>query len=375
MFRVLKLSLSVAMLFTATTALAAGGNGGGATCTCLSLSVSKEVAPPGSLVQLKVFITEPKPISTGGGSITFDAYDTLYGISLSSHSPDSYGVAVVNGNNMKLSVISPSATFGSTTDYPLLTVVGRVPPATPIGTKFPMTLDPGSLLLYDPTGALYPTEVKQGHLVAGQSVTIGDITPGSAVVPAGGTVLISGANFVPGTNIKFAEAAVSNIEYIDSGHLLVTLGTTANMHGMMIKASNPDGTKSVYFSYQRTFPMPVLSSDPVMKFAVPLAPLHLVNTATIALPAPVAGTTYGIALQNITADTTATILVTYADGTTAMTTLDVGVNKFVVREFSELFGAPPAAPSTVVVMSPVAIEALGIAADQTAGTASPILPQ
>jgi hypothetical protein len=375
--RVPKISILVALLLTANVVLASGGTGGGGgtTCTCVSLSVSKETAPPGSLTQMKVFVTEPKPISTGGGSITFDTYDSIFGISLSSHSGDSYGFAIVNGNNIKLSVISPSATFASSIDYPILTVVGRVPATASIGTKFPMTLDPNSVQFFDTTGTLYPIDVKQGFLVAGTAVSIGDVSPGSAVLPAGAIVKITGTNFAPGTKFKFAEAGIAQQIFHDSTWIDVVLSTPANMQGMMIKASNPDGTSDVYFSYQRTFPMPVLSADPVMQHAMPLVPPKSVLAATIALPVPVAGTTYGVALQNLIADTTATVMLVNADGTTATTSVDVGLNKFVVREFSELFGTTPAPGATIVVSSPSPIEVLGIAANQTTGTALPIIPQ
>jgi len=61
-----------------------------------------------------------------------------------------------------------------------------------------------------------------------------------------------------------------------------------------------------------------------------------------------------------------------ADGSTMTTSLDVAKNKFVVREFSELFGAAPTAGAVIVVSSPSPIEVLGIAANQVTGTALPI---
>src|SRR5205085_3266710 len=101
---------------------------------------------------------------------------------------------------------------------------------------------------------------------------------------AGGVVTITGANFVPGTTVKFAEASIARVQYVSPTRIDVTVGTTANMHGMMIKASNPDGTSDTYFSYQRTFPM-APSADPVMQLVMPLLPPNEVTTATIALPA------------------------------------------------------------------------------------------
>ena len=127
----------------------------------VSLSVSKETAPPGGMAQVKVFITEPKPISTGGGHIFFDAYDSVLGIALSSEAQDASGVALVRGSALDIALYSPNGTFGTLLDYPILTIVGHVPASTPVGVKFPMTIDPGSLQLFDSLGAVYPVEVKQ----------------------------------------------------------------------------------------------------------------------------------------------------------------------------------------------------------------------
>ena len=360
------------------TVFASGGNGGGGTTTFpgVSLSVSKEMAMPGALAQMKVFITEPKPITTGGGSLTFSSYSSISGIALSSHAQDTIGVALVRGSAINLSMISPSATFGDVIDYPLLTIVGRVPDATPVGTKIPMTIDPSSLQLYDPTGALYPVEVKNGFLVAGPTVSIGDVNPGSAIVPAGGVVTITGTNFVPGTSIKFAEAKISQIRYISPTQIDVVLGTTANMHGMMIKASNPDGTADVYFSYQRTR-ADSTSSDPVMQYAVPLLPPVLLTTAAVTLPARAPSTTYGIALQNI-GGATANANVDALDALgnpLATAPLSVNSSRFVVRELSELFGIVPEGTVSLRVTSDTPIEVMGIAADQVNGTASAIVAQ
>ncbi len=356
----------VILSILASTAGALAGGGGGNLFNGLSLSVSKETAPPGGIAQMKVFLTEPKPISTGGGYVQFDAYDTILGISLAAESLDTSGVALVHGNRIALSIVSPLASFGTRLDYPILAIAGRVPPDMPVGTKFPLVIDPAALQLFDSTGALYPVEVKQGHLVVGTGVAIGDVSPGSATVPAGGIVTITGTNFVPDTNVKFSEGKISAIQYVSPTRIDITLGLPLRMHGVMVKASNPDGSRATYFSYQRTTPASV-SNDSVMAFAVPLMPPVSSLAATITLPAPAAGMTYGVALQNIeSSDTTAFVELEDGSGSTAIT---VPSNRFVVRELSELFGFAPAGAATIRVTATGPIQVLGIAADQTAGTA------
>jgi hypothetical protein len=362
----------VAICLTAASAAFASGDFAG-----LSLSVSKETAPPGGMAQVKIFLTEPKPISTGGGKLTFDAYDAVLGIALAPEAPDAGGVALVRGTAMDVSVISPSGNFGTDADYPILSVVGHVPDGTPAGVKFPMTVDPSALHLFDASGAVYPVEVKQGHLVTGNGVAIGDVNPGSAVLPAGAVVTITGSNFSRDTKIKFDEAKIDAVRYVSPTRIDVVLGSSADMHGMFVKATNPDGSQATYYSYQRTFAA-LRSADPVLQYAVPLVSPPSRSTAVVAFAAPAANVTNGVALQNIgTSDVTATLeLLDEAGSVIGTAQMTVPPSRFVVQSLSELFGSAPAGASSVLVSSPIApIEVLGLTADRASGTAMPVLPQ
>jgi len=340
----------------------------------VSISVSRETAPPGGIAQMKVFITEPRPISTGGAFMTFDAYADVVGIALMNPSQDVAGVAVVRGTDVWLAFTSPSATFGTSIDYPVLTVAGRVPADAPVGAKYPLTIDPAALRLFDPNGVAYPVEVKSGLLVSRAGVSIHDISPGSAVVPAGGVVTIHGSSFTPKTEIRFKEARLADVRYVNSGRIDVVVAQTTRMHGMQVKAKNPDGSQSTYFSYQRTRSASP-SSDPILKFAVPLLPPATVTSASVSFAAPAPATTYGVAVQNIEAiDAAVSIQLVDAAGVTLVNTdIMVPGRRFVVRELVELFGFAPDGAATVRVASATPIQAIGIAADQASGTASPLL--
>ena len=342
----------------------------------VSLSVSREIAPPGGVAQLKVFMTEPKPISTGSTSFSFDAYDAILGIAVMSPANDTFGVALVRGTDIGLSLISTTSSYGTWVDYPILTVVGHVPATVPAGTKFPLALDPAAIQLRDPFGVSYPVEVKAGHLVTGGGVAISDVSPGSAMLAAGSVVTIRGMNFTPDTTIRFREALLSQVRFVDSGRIDVVLAQALRMHGVLVKASNPDGSQARYFSYQRTrraWP----SADPILRYAVPLLPPIGVTTALLTLPGVPPTTTYGLALQNIeSVGAIATVdLVDPSGGVVATTSVLVPASRFVVRELSELFGVAPTTAWAVRVTSSGPVQVLGMAADQVTGTATPIVPR
>jgi hypothetical protein len=354
------------------------GGGGGTVVVPfagLSLSVSNEAAPAGGIAQMKVTLTEPQPITTGKGRLTLTGFTSVSGIAVMGPTPDVAGIALVQGTSVDISVLSPSGTYGSALEYPILTVAGRVDASASVGSKFPVSLE--GLNFLGAFGTNYPLEIKAGSLTVSSGVAIGDVLPGSAIVPAGGIVTLIGSNFLPNTTIKCGTGRISQVRYISPTRIDLVMGTTVNMHGNQIKAQNPDKSQSTYYSYQRTYPMPA-SSDSVLRFAMPLFSPLSVNTATISLPAPDPDRvlTYGVGLQNVgSADAASTIELLDADGNPiAVSSLTVTPSNYVVRELSELFGFVPAGVSGVRVTSSSApIEVIGVIADQLFGTATPIL--
>jgi hypothetical protein len=119
------------------------------------------------------------------------------------------------------------------------------------------------------------------------------------------------------------------------------------------------------------------STDPVLQFAVPLLPSATVTAATVALPSAAAATTYGIAVQNIeSVDAVASIDLVDAGGVTmSSTSISVPSRRYIVRELVELFGFAPDGAVTIRVESATPVQVIGIAANQTAGTATPIVAQ
>jgi hypothetical protein len=332
----------------------------------VSLKISRESAPPGGMAQVKVFITEPQPITTGGGRLSFDAYDSIEGIALTSPDNDTYGVALVDGATMSLGLVSPSATFGTAPDYPALTVAGFVDPLTPPGTKFPVAFD--SLWLADASGTVYPTEVKAGHLVTQTGLSIHDVKPGSGDLPAGAVVSIFGSSFQPLTTVRFKETKLTAIRYVGPNQIDVVVAGPVRMHGTEIQMANPDGERVEYFSYQRTRRADA-SVRPAFATMVPIFPYR----ETLAAGVSVAGAASGLAVQNLRASSaTVTAELFRADGVLLGTRdFTVAPDRYVVQELDELI-APYGAAATVCVRSATLVQVMGIAVD--GGAARPLIP-
>jgi hypothetical protein len=381
----------LSLVLTLAAALAVHADGPG-----LSLRIADEAAPAGSIVQIKVEVTEPKPISTGRGKIKTRGVATVQGIVLMNEGQDTYGVAMVDGDELTFAITSPSSLFGTPADYPILGIAGTVAPGTAGGTSFPLTLDPAGLGFRDPSGAVYPTEIKDGRLtVAPGAIAIGDVSPGSAVVPAGGVVRITGANFTPSTRIDLNEADIAQQRFISSTRIDVVLAQSARMHGMRIRARNDDkngGTRSEceYFSYERTSAAGA-SSDEFFRKTVPLFAPAEYTSATVDLPSarvtrrhraagPSRGSGAGrspaaFALQNLqTSSATVSIeLLDAAGHPYAVNTVSIGPDQHLVRELGEVFGLV-APPSAFRVRSNVPIHVLGLTADASTGGGAALPP-
>jgi hypothetical protein len=337
----------------------------------VGLTVSDEIVPRGAIAQIKVSVTEPKPISTGRGRYSTGAFASIDGIALMSARGDAAGVAIVDGGGLSLTVVSPSGSYGLDADYPVLTIAGHVSAQAPAGAVFPVDIDGGSLNFTDPSGAAYATETKSGSITIGAHVSIGDVTPGSADLPAGAVVSILGTGFVPKTDVRFKEGRIASVRYISASRLDVVLARPARMHGMEVHVQNPDKTEATYYSYQRTT-RDGASVHPVLQHAVPVFSRGSMLSATVDL----AGVSSGIAVQNIErvpAAVTADLV--DADGhVVASIDLTLGPSRYIARDVYELFQLDYTSSMSVRISASSAVQVMGIAVDADGG-ATPIAPR
>ena len=120
-----------------------GGKVGGGVIVpgVVSLALSDEVVPAGGVAQIKLMMTEPRPIVMGGGSMAFDSFDMdILGIAVHSTAGDAVGTAVYKQGQLAINMVSPSGTLGSVIGYPILTIAVRIKPGTPVGTRIPFNL-------------------------------------------------------------------------------------------------------------------------------------------------------------------------------------------------------------------------------------------
>src|SRR5215469_9641346 len=86
----------------------------------ISLHIPDESAPPGGVVQMKVLVTEPSPVSSGGPRFAEFSAASVIGIQLFNPNGDVNGVAMVGSSMVNVAYVSSTGTQGS--DYPIMTV-------------------------------------------------------------------------------------------------------------------------------------------------------------------------------------------------------------------------------------------------------------
>src|SRR6266850_1547057 len=341
------------------------------------LRIPDETVPPGGMLQLKVEITEPKPILKGGQRARYQAQflGPVQGIALFSPSGDASGTAVLSKGAARFSLSSPFKSMGTNVDYPIVTIAMPVKPTAIRGKTASLVLDPSFSRWVDPNGQDYPVLLTNGLLTVGGTLSITNIVPGGGMVPAGTKIVITGMGFRPDSKIQVNEANATP-KYVSANEIDVTLSADTNMTSRRIRIVNPSTNERVtYYSYQRTTAM----GKSTHALIASTVPLFAGTTWSLAYFRPILnGSQYsGLALENPTAQTVKVRLQLYGSNGTLLKAKTVSLlpNKRFSRDLVELFtGVVPGNGTSLKVTSPVAIPMLGLLGDDALGTVDPVDP-
>lgn len=380
-YRWLPQSLMLAALFTLlflNGALASAQEDTG-TFAGVGLRIADERVPAGGMLQVKVFTTEPKPITKGRQKVSFASplLGSSVGINLFSPAGDVSGVAVSSNKTQKFFINSPLSSFGTNIDYPLMTLAIPVLATALPGQQATLKLDPTFATWTDPNGHNYPVELKSGVLTIGGTFSISNIFPGSGVVPAGTPIAISGKGFRNSLAVKVKEATVASSTFVSSSLIRITLTTSVNMENRQVQIKDPKTNETAtYFSYQR----PAIAGASSHKLvASSYALFQRAKRRLGYFRSVLSGTAFtALALQNLgsTATTVRLDLMTKPGGTVITSrTVSLGANTRFTRDLRELF--PTAVPDNsteVRVNSAAPIQMLGLVGDDATGVVLAVDP-
>jgi hypothetical protein len=341
----------------------------------LSMRIPDETVAAGGILQAKLDLTEPRPIFTGGGGMSFADYQDFLGLAVNSPNGDAAAVGVMRGSTLRLRMISPTSDIGSSGGYPILTTTLRVPATAVPGTQSPLTMTGAQFT--GPGGVPYAFELKSGVTTVGPAGTaaIIDVSPGSATVPAGGAIVINGVGFEPGTDVKLDEVATTSVEYVDSKTLIVRPASAVTMHGHEIKIEIPSTRQRFsYFSYQRTVPLG-RSIDPLIAAVEPAFPRQFWTSALVRFNAPAANDVFGIAVQN-EGSVPSQVSLSLTTGATVIGPISftMPADARAARSLAEVFGTTCAGGCALRMTSSQPLHIFGLAGDRAADAVMPVLP-
>lgn len=336
----------------------------------VSLAVSDEIAPAGGVVQIKVFLTEPKPIVRTGMAMDLNAtfIDEVLGVSAAGGAT---GVARYSNGRLRIELNGLFA-VPPARDYPIVTIAIRLQPFLPPGARIPVQLDLGNSFWLAPGGQPYAEEARPGSITVGESMYISNVLPGGGTIPPGGTFRITGAGFASNARVQMEGARPSAITPTE---ITMTAREPVRLDGERIRIANPPGGEQVYFSYLRGIKTQ-WTAQPALEGMVPVFSTNAARFAIVPL-ANQPGVVTAVGLQNPTATpvTLSLVLRSPAYMPLACATVTLGAHEVTLRSAEELFGsALPAHAYLLQVNSPAAFQLSSAAVGpQSAISAAPAL--
>lgn len=348
----------------------------GSTLKQVSLKIPNEMAPPGGLVQMKLLVTEPTPISTGNVSCGYDEamVDDVWGIELFNPTGEENGVAMISGSKIRIQYQASAPLQG--TDYPIMTLALHIRQDAPVGQQTQFNLDSSSSWILGLLGATTMKPIPPATVTVGGSISILNVVPGGGWLQPGTVVSIAGMGFQPKTQVQLNNIKTGPISVVNSQLIQFTVLEATNMTGKKIQVVNPDGSQDVYFSYMRGIAL-ARSARPLLGSAVPIFSAITHTKAVFAPMGPASATQFtGLALQNQSQlPANVTVALYTADGTAlGSSSLMLPSGYRIMAETSELAGAAPVAGSYVTVSSDQSIQVFGFVGDDAAGTVVPFAP-
>jgi uncharacterized protein (TIGR03437 family) len=202
------------------------------------------------MAQIQVFADTP--VSLVSGELVLDLNPAVFGpvasVDVFSAAGDQVGTANVQNRHIDAQFKSITGGVGRLPGLPVLTVVAPVLPTAAVGTVSTITASSGSVAWKDAQNVTYSVTPFSGTLTVGGSLSIGSITTGGGLLPAGTVVHIDGTGFTSATQVSVAGVALTGVQTISAEEIDVTLAAPADLTGRRVLAQNADGAAATFYS-------------------------------------------------------------------------------------------------------------------------------
>jgi hypothetical protein len=372
-FRVSKLTTHLAALGVLALLCLSSQIGNAQIFNGVSLKTWSELVPVGGVLQVKLFLTEPKPIIKGSNRFLMsDSYIAgIRGAYLSDPTGTTSGVAVLDPSGIRASFTSPQGQLGKgDSDYPLLTLALQLRDDLRIGQQTPLSLDLGSSFFTDPQGHEYPEEFKAGRLTIGGKLSISDVVPGGGLVQAGQKVSIFGTGFDQTAEPQINEVGLKSYKVVDSSRIDVIVKDSAILDSKRVRVKT-NTAETTYFTYLRTTRVGQ-SSRKLLQASEPIFAGKTFRTGSLTVKRNGFQFT-GLALQNQsnTAVTVTLKLFSRLNSLIATKQISLPATSKSVADVLEIFSMAQT-DNYVRVSASAPMQMLGLLGDDSAGVVAPV---
>jgi len=290
------------------------------------------------MAQVRLALSEPVPLAAGSFVIDFDpaVFGDVADVQVFSAAGDAIGAAKIIGRRVEVSFDSPSGGVGRLPGLPVATIAV---PITAGAVNGVVSVGLGASPWKDAQGKVFPLSVAHGTVRVGAELTVGRVTPGGGVLPAGTVVRIGGTGFRPESVVEVPGVVVSRTAFVSPEEVTFTLGGAVELTGKTVRLRNPNGATAEFVAAQFVG----------ATGSVPLFPLRTYSSLQSGVAANNLGGMRGIALLNSNSETVDVVV----------EIRDVGGNRLENR------GTFPLAPGAVYIEPN--LRALGVGSRSYAG--------
>jgi hypothetical protein len=346
----------------------------------LWLKVSDEVAPAGSAVQVRVTLTEPKPIIRTRLDMEFDAsvVSEITSVSVFSVNGEASGTAVRFGNLIRIEVSSPTGNLGSAEELPLVALAVRLRADARPGASTLFRIRPESEFWEEDDELWEIEDNAPGVVKIGGNLAIEDLWPSGGMIQPGQTVRILGRGFRPDSVIEIEGAPFAMTAVVSSTEINLSSSVPFLLDQRRVTVRNPDDSEATFLTALRgrdTSP----SAYDLLAATAPMFPPFASSSTVIRLSEESGGPGRfaGLALQNPGANPVSVYVQALSPNGGVLGATTLGLAKFqrVVRHLDELIPyLHDFSGITLRVEADSPIQILGLEGNLNTGSIQPISP-
>ncbi len=215
----------------------------------LTAMVSCPPVGPGGTAQITIMLPSPVAITHGGFQVDLDpsVFGNISAVNVFSASGDQQGVARITAQHAEAVFGAESGGIGRLPNLAVAQITAPVLATAATGTTGTVTVESSSAW-FDVSGQRYDVVFQSPGVPIGDGMSVQSVTPGGGPVPGGTVVAINGQGFSNSTNLQLDGVAWSNLQFIGSSLLNITLTGPANLAGKLLVLTDKAGSSARYYS-------------------------------------------------------------------------------------------------------------------------------